>query len=82
LGYTTALGTSQTQLYWNANLTVDGKRQDWANIVETGPGLRFSGAFLPEHMYFTINLMRGSYLVGGKVAYNDLRAGFWYAITR
>ena len=82
LGYTTALGTSQTQLYWNANLTVDGKRQAWANIVETGPGLRFSGALLPEHMYFTINILRGSYLVGGKVAYNDLRAGFWYAVTR
>jgi tetratricopeptide (TPR) repeat protein len=82
LGYTTALGTSQTQLYWNVNLTVDGKRQAWANIVETGPGLRFSGAFLPEHMYFTINLIRGSYLVGGQVPYNDLRVGFWYAVTR
>jgi hypothetical protein len=82
LGYTTALGTSQTQLYWNANLTVDGKRQDWANIVETGPGLRFSGAFFPEHMYFTINLIRGTYLVGGKIGYNDLRAGFWYAVSR
>jgi tetratricopeptide (TPR) repeat protein len=82
LGYTTALGTSQTQFYWNANLTVDGKRQAWANFVETGPGLRFSGALLPEHMYFTINLLRGLYLVGPTGPYNDLRAGFWYAVTR
>jgi Tfp pilus assembly protein PilF len=82
LGYTTALGTRQTQFYWGANLTVDGKRQAWANIVETGPGLRFSGAPLPEHMYITINLLRGSYLMGGKVAFNDFRAGFWYAVTR
>jgi Tfp pilus assembly protein PilF len=82
LGYTTALGASQTQFYWNANLTVDGKRQAWANFVETGPGLRFAGALLPEHMYFTVNLLRGWLLVGGSAPYNDLRAGFWYAVTR
>jgi Flp pilus assembly protein TadD len=81
LGYTTALGTSQTQFYWNANLTVDGSRQAWANFVEAGPGLRFAGAFLPQHMYCTINLLRGMYLVGGKASYNDFRAGFWYAVT-
>ncbi len=82
LGYTTALGASQTQFYWNANLTVDAKRQGWANFVETGPGLRFAGALLPEHMYFTVNLLRGLYLVGGMARYNDFRAGFWYAVTR
>jgi Tfp pilus assembly protein PilF len=82
LGYTTGLGTSQTQLYWNANLTADGSRQAWANFVEAGPGLRFAGAFLPRNMYFTINALRGMYLVGGKVAYNDFRLGFWYALTR
>jgi hypothetical protein len=82
LGYTTALGTSQAQFYWNAILTIDASRQAWANFVETGPGLRFAGALLPEHMYFTLNLLRGSYLVGGMARYNDFRAGFWYAVTR
>src|ERR1019366_7251629 len=28
------------QLHWNGNVTIDAKRQDWANFVETGPGLR------------------------------------------
>ena len=35
------------QLYWNGNVTIDAKRQDWANFVETGPGLRVPAARNP-----------------------------------
>ena len=48
------------QLYWNGNVTVDAKRQDWANFVETGPGLRVPVA---QSMYLTFNLLRGAYLI-------------------
>ena len=27
------------QLHWNGNVTIDARRQDWANFVETGPGI-------------------------------------------
>jgi hypothetical protein len=70
------------QLYWNFNLTLDAKRQDWANFVETGPGLRVAVA---PSSFFTVNLLRGAWL--GKESnprrpnFTDLRAGFWYAFS-
>jgi hypothetical protein len=70
------------QLYWNGNVTVDARRQDWANFVETGPGLR---APLAKSMYLTFNLLRGAYLIDSpsrRATFNDVRAGFWYAFTR
>jgi tetratricopeptide (TPR) repeat protein len=70
------------QLHWNGNVTIDTKRQDWANFVETGPGLRVPMA---QSMYLTFNLLRGAYLIGNpsrRSTFNDLRAGFWYAFTR
>ena len=69
-------------LNWNANLTTDVRRQDWANFVETGPGLRIP---LPQSMYMTFNALRGRYLIdkpGRRATFSDLRAGFWYAISR
>jgi hypothetical protein len=36
-------------------------------------------------MYLTFNLLRGAYLIDNasrRATFNDLRAGFWYAITR
>jgi tetratricopeptide (TPR) repeat protein len=69
-------------LYWNANLTIDVRRQDWANFVETGPGIRIP---LPQSMYLTFNALRGRYLIDNPSrhpAFNDLRAGFWYAVSR
>jgi len=69
-------------LNWNANLTADVRRQDWANFVETGPGLRIP---LPQSMYMTFNALRGRYLIdkpGRRATFSDLRAGFWYAISR
>ena len=70
------------QLYWNGNITMDARRQDWANFVETGPGLR---APLAKSMYLTFNLLRGAYLIdtpSRRATFNDVRAGFWYAFTR
>lgn len=81
LGYTFGEGSRQAQIYWNANVTVDRKREVWANFAETGPGLRVSGAAFPEPMYFTFNVLRGAYLAGGRAWYSDFRAGVWYAIS-
>jgi Tfp pilus assembly protein PilF len=83
-GYTPALGPLQTQFYWNFNLTTDMKREPWANFFETGPGLRFRISAMPSSLYLTVNYLRGTYTVPGDPygpTFNDLRAGFWYALT-
>ena len=70
------------QLHWNGNATIDAKRQDWANFVETGPGFRIP---LAQSMYLTFNLLRGKYLIDNparRATFNDFRAGCWYAFTR
>ena len=89
LGYTAptieALGGFQTQFYWSGNANVDSKRQPWANFVETGPGLRFRWKTMPKSLVFSIDLLRGQYLLSSNPSgqdYYDIRAGFWYAITR
>jgi tetratricopeptide (TPR) repeat protein len=70
------------QLYWNFNITADTQRQQWANFMETGPGLRI---VLMPSSYFTLNYLRGTYLIddasGRRPAFNDLRTGFWYAFS-
>jgi tetratricopeptide (TPR) repeat protein len=79
------LGNLLTQVYWNTNLTCDTLRQRWANFYETGPGLRFRWSTLPPALVFSVNLLRGSYLLTGETGvqmFNDVRAGFWYALTR
>ena len=75
----------QAQLFMNGNVTVDSKRQYWANYFESGPGIRFRFAGLPPSLQFTISALRGTYLVQegnphGPTFY-DFRAGFWYAFT-
>jgi Tfp pilus assembly protein PilF len=80
-GYGSALGSAAVQLYWNGNLTLDRKREDWANFWETGPGVRISGKFMPRSAYFTLNVLSGRYLVGARQRYSDVRAGIWYAFT-
>jgi tetratricopeptide (TPR) repeat protein len=68
--------------YWNVNVTVDAKRQDWANFAETGPGIRLP---LRESMYVTFNALRGLYLIGNparRPTFNDVRAGLWYSFSR
>ena len=81
---TPLLGALQTQFYWNVNLTMDQKREPWANFFETGPGVRFRVAAMPSSLYLTVNYLRGNYTVAGDPygpTFNDLRAGFWYAFT-
>ncbi len=88
-GYTLAPGESfggfQSQFYWNYNATVDSNRQYWANFVETGPGMRFKLQALPKSMLFSVNFLRGAYLLNKdnprRPNYFDLRAGFWYAFV-
>jgi hypothetical protein len=84
-GYTVSIGGVQTQLFWNFNATMDGKRQAWANFAETGPGVRVRFPGLPNAMMFSVSMLRGAYTVpqDGQRRSNfyDLRAGFWYAIT-
>lgn len=85
-GYTTGVGGLVTQFYWNGNLTADQKREVWANFTETGPGMRFRFSLLPPSMWLTVNALRGSYTLpvdsSRQPTFLDLRAGFWYAITR
>ena len=73
------------QFYWNWNATFDMKHEYWANFLETGPGLRFHVPQLPRSMVFSINALRGFYLIMNgnphPQMFNDLRIGVWYAFT-
>ena len=89
-GYTLAplegFGGLQSQVYWNVNATADSLHQYWANYAETGPGLRFRFRDLPKSLLFSVNFLRGAYLVNldnpRRPNFFDLRAGLWYAFTR
>ena len=89
-GYTLAplegFGGFQSQLYWNVNATTDRLRQYWANYAETGPGLRFRFRDLPKSLLFSVNFLRGAYLINldnpRRPNFFDLRIGLWYAFTR
>ena len=84
-GYTTGPTLLRAQFQWNLNLTADTQRQHWANFIESGPGIRFRAAALPQAMFFTIDLLRGAYLIhetGQLPNFRDVRAGIWYAFTR
>ena len=78
-------GGFHLQALWNANVTADVQRQYWANFAETGPGLRFRFESLPASMLFSVNFLRGAYLVNEgnprRPNYNELRVGIWYAFT-
>jgi len=87
-GYTFSASEStgfQPQIYWNYNATVDRLHQYWANYAETGPGLRFQFQGMPKSMLFSVNFLRGAYLVNQdnprRPNFFDFRAGFWYAFT-
>lgn len=79
-----ALAGVHAQVFWNVNATADQQGQYWANTIETGPGMKFK--FDPLPLLFSINLLRGAYLINqGNPRgpnYNDLRIGVWYAFTR
>ena len=84
-GYTIGPKSLRSQLYWNGNLTFDTARQAWANFVETGPGARLRTSFMPASMYLVFNAVRGGYLIHdgdpNRRAFNDFRAGVWYAFV-
>jgi Flp pilus assembly protein TadD len=87
-GYTFSKSESlgfQAQFCLNYNATVDRLHQYWANYAEIGPGLRFRFSGLPKSMLFSVNFLRGAYLVNQdnprRPNFFDLRAGFWYAFT-
>jgi hypothetical protein len=87
VGYTLPpVGPLAWQAVWNLNLTTDSKREAWANFFDTGPGLRFRVRGMPPGMLWSVDLVRGHYLIkeGNPRAsvYADLRAGVWYAFTR
>jgi hypothetical protein len=85
-GFTIGPRDFRAQLYINGNVTFDDQRQYWANFVEMGPGIRIHSASMPQSMYFTVNLLRGAYLINQdnpqRPNFNDLRVGVWYAFTR
>src|SRR5262249_35759494 len=80
VGYARNAGSVNLQFYWNANATVDAKRQYWANFVEMGPGLRIRTR-LPDFPVFSIGLLRGVYTVNQdnprRPNFFDLRIGLW-----
>lgn len=85
-GYTAGPKAFRLQVYGEAGVTLDEQRQYWANFGEGGLGLRLTGSFLPQSMYFTFDAVRGVYLINEgnprRPNFYDFRAGFWYALTR
>ena len=81
-----SFGGLHAQMYWNWNVTADVKRLYWANYVETGPGLRFRFSGRSAPLLFSVNLLRGAYLVNAgnprRPNFNDVRVGVWYAFSR
>jgi Tfp pilus assembly protein PilF len=86
MGFTSALGGFKVQAFWSNNITVDVKKQYWANFVETGPGFRFHPPRTPASLAITVGGFRGVYLVNesnpGRPNFFDFRAGIWYAFTK
>jgi Tfp pilus assembly protein PilF len=86
LGYTNVLGGIKMQTFLTANITMDTKRQYWANFAEAGPGFRFHLPHMPPSMNVTLNAVRGVYLVNEgnprRPNFYDFRAGVWYALTK
>jgi hypothetical protein len=80
------LGGVRAQVYWLGNVTFDVRRMDWANYVETGPGVRLRWPFLPRSLFVTVDAVRGIYTVPQhgyrRPVFADVRAGFGYAVTR
>jgi tetratricopeptide (TPR) repeat protein len=80
-----ALGFFQSQIFWNNNIIRDSRNWDWANYVETGPGLKFRWPWMPRSLVFSVSALRGAYTVPQfyrRPNFMDLRMGFWYAVTR
>ena len=80
IGY--AIGESKAEVFWNANVTVDARRQYWANFAESGPGVRWRLG--PAQL--SVSAVRGAYLINTgnprRPNFTDIRAGVWYAISK
>ncbi|MFN0105610.1 MAG: tetratricopeptide repeat protein [Bryobacteraceae bacterium] len=78
--------TPNLQAFTAINVNTDVKRQYWANFIEGGVGLRARWSALPPNVNFTVQVLRGVYTLNAgnprRPNYFDVRAGFWYAITR
>ena len=84
-GYTFVPESANVQTFWSWNATFDAKGYGWANFLEAGPGVRVRFDAMPRSMFFTVQALRGSYLIhdaSRKAHYNDFRAGIWYAFAR
>jgi Tfp pilus assembly protein PilF len=86
MGYTLPrTGPLHLQAFWNAHITLDAKRQPWANFVEAGPGLRIRLPGMPQQIILSLEALRGAYRIREGLAlpevYHDLRIGVWYALT-
>jgi hypothetical protein len=81
-GYTTRqIRGAHIELYMNGNATLDVRREQWANFLETGPGIRLNG--LPrEGVRLGVDILRGRYVTGARGYYSDVRVGIWYAFSR
>ncbi len=84
----TFLGWDRTsaQLLLNVNYTRDVKNQYWANTIELGPGIKLHFRWMPPNVYLATDFLRGAYTNNQdnprKPNYNDVRVGFWYAMTK
>jgi tetratricopeptide (TPR) repeat protein len=83
-GYSHRAGGWEFQLGWSGNLTLDTKRQYWANFVETGPAIRIRSK-APDFPVLSIGYLRGVYTVNEsnprRPNFWDLRIGLWYALS-
>jgi tetratricopeptide (TPR) repeat protein len=80
------LGWFRSQVFWNANVTGDRRREYWANFAEFGPGFRFRVPRVSPPLDVTISGLRGVYLINESNPYGpnyyDLRVGLWYSAAR
>jgi Tfp pilus assembly protein PilF len=85
VGFTLPRWGIDSQVFWSNNLIRDARSLDWANYVETGPGIKFRWPWMPPSLQFSVSALRGAYTVPQyyrRPKFYDVRAGFWYAITR
>jgi tetratricopeptide (TPR) repeat protein len=77
---------AHAQVYWNWNVTADALGQYWANYAETGPGVRFRFEEWRVPLRFSVDALRGAYLINGGNPrgpnFNDVRVGIWYVFTK
>ncbi len=83
---TDGMGAFHAQIHWNWNITADALGQYWANYAETGPGVRFRFEEWRVPLRFSVDALRGAYLINqGNPRgpnFNDVRVGIWYVFSK